>query len=87
VRPDGAPGAAVDEALVVARRSGTVPWTVGGGEVAGRSRALVVAPHLPEPLTPLAYVLPGYLLAEATARARGRDPDSPPGLTKVTRTR
>jgi glucosamine--fructose-6-phosphate aminotransferase (isomerizing) len=86
-RPDGPPGVAVDEALTVARRIGAVPWTVGGREVAGWDRALVVAPDLPEPLTPLAYVLPGFLLAEATARARGRDPDAPPGLTKVTRTR
>jgi glutamine---fructose-6-phosphate transaminase (isomerizing) len=86
-RPDGAPGQAVDEALVVARRIGTVPWLIGGAELAARDRALVVAPDLPEPLTPLAYALPGYLLAEAVARARGRDPDAPPGLTKVTRTR
>ncbi len=86
-RPDGAAGVAVDESLTVARRSGTLPWTIGGGQVAGRERALVVAPDLPEPLTPLAYVLPGFLLAEAVARARGRDPDAPPGLTKVTRTR
>jgi glutamine---fructose-6-phosphate transaminase (isomerizing) len=86
-RPDGPAGAAVDEALAVARRAGARPWTVGGPEVAGRERALVVAPDLPEPLTPLAYVLPGFVLAETTARARGRDPDSPPGLTKVTRTR
>ena len=86
-RPDGAPGEAVDEALVVARRIGTVPWLIGGAELTGRDRALVVAPDLPEPLTPLAYALPGYLLAEAVARARGRDPDAPPGLTKVTRTR
>jgi glucosamine--fructose-6-phosphate aminotransferase (isomerizing) len=27
-----------------------------------------------------------YLAAEAAARARGRDPDHPPGLAKVTRT-
>ncbi len=86
-RPDGPPGAAVDEALAIARRRGAVPWTVGGREIASRDRALVVAPDLPEPLTPLAYVLPGYLLAESVARARGRDPDAPPGLTKVTRTR
>jgi glucosamine--fructose-6-phosphate aminotransferase (isomerizing) len=86
-RPDGPAGVAVDEALVVARRSGTLPWTIGGSEVARRHHALVVAPGLPEPLTPLAYVLPGFLLAEATARARGRDPDAPPGLAKVTRTR
>ena len=86
-RPDGSPGVAVDEALAIARRRGIVPWTVGGREVGGRDRALVVAPELPEPLTPFAYVLPGFLLAEAVARARGRDPDAPPGLAKVTRTR
>lgn len=86
-RPDGAPGVAVDEALAIARRRGIEPWTVGGNEVGRRDRAIVVAPELPEPLTPLAYVLPGFLLAEAVARARGRDPDAPPGLSKVTRTR
>ena len=86
-RPDGAPGSAVDEALAVAGRSGAAPWTIGGREIAGRERSLVVAPGLPEPLTPLAYVLPGFLLAEAIARARGRDPDAPPGLSKITRTR
>jgi glucosamine--fructose-6-phosphate aminotransferase (isomerizing) len=86
-RPDGPAGRAVDEALAVVRRRGTIPWTVGGGEVAGRPRSLVVAPDLAEPLTPLGYVLPGFLLAEATARARGRDPDAPSGLSKVTRTR
>jgi glucosamine--fructose-6-phosphate aminotransferase (isomerizing) len=86
-RPDGRPGAAVDEALTAARRVGAVPWIVGGRELAGVPRALVIAPDLAEPLTPLAYVLPGFLVAEATARARGRDPDAPPGLSKVTRTR
>jgi glucosamine--fructose-6-phosphate aminotransferase (isomerizing) len=86
-RPDGPAGVAVDETLAIARRSGTLPWTVGGPEVAGRHHAVVVAAGLPEPLTPLAFVLPGFLLAEATARARGRDPDAPAGLTKVTRTR
>lgn len=87
VRPDGPPGASVDEALAVAARRGIVPWTIGGREAAGRPRSLVVAPDLAEPLTPLAYVLPGYLVAEATARRRGRNPDSPPELSKVTRTR
>jgi glucosamine--fructose-6-phosphate aminotransferase (isomerizing) len=87
IRPDGAAGRAVDDALAIALRRGIVPWTIGGTEVAARTRSLVVAPDLAEPLTPLAYVLPGFLVAEATARARGRDPDAPAGLTKVTRTR
>jgi len=87
IRPDGPAGAAVDDALAVAARRGVIPWTIGGHEAARVKGALVVAPDLPEPLTPLAYVLPGFLLAEAAARARGRDPDAPPGLSKVTRTR
>ena len=87
IRPDGAAGRAVDEAVAIAVRRGIVPWTIGAGEVAARSRALAVAVGVPEPLTPLAFVLPGFLVAEAAARARGYDPDSPPGLSKVTRTR
>jgi glucosamine--fructose-6-phosphate aminotransferase (isomerizing) len=87
IRPDGAAGVAVDEALAAVRQRGGAPWIVGENEVQGRDRALAVRSGLPEPLTPLALVLPGFLLAEAAARARGRDPDAPPGLTKVTRTR
>lgn len=87
IRPDGPAGRAVDEALAVAARRGLHPWTVGGVEAAARDRSLIVANGLPEPLTPLAYVLPGFLVAEAVARARGHDPDAPPGLAKVTRTR
>ena len=41
---------------------------------------------LPEALSPLAFILPGQLLAEAVARSAGFDPDAPTGLTKVTRT-
>ncbi|HEX9044869.1 MAG TPA: SIS domain-containing protein [Candidatus Limnocylindrales bacterium] len=36
---------------------------------------------------PLVHVVPGQLVAEAVARLRGRDPDAPEGLTKVTKTR
>ncbi len=46
-------------------------------------------PSLPaeDPLCDLAaLLLRFYLAAEAAARARGRDPDRPPGLAKVTRT-
>jgi glutamine---fructose-6-phosphate transaminase (isomerizing) len=42
---------------------------------------------LPEPLSPLAAVIPGQLLALHLSLARGLDPDRPRGLSKVTRTR
>jgi glucosamine--fructose-6-phosphate aminotransferase (isomerizing) len=38
-------------------------------------------------LDPLCAIQSFYVLAEALARARGRDPDAPPHLAKVTRTR
>jgi glucosamine--fructose-6-phosphate aminotransferase (isomerizing) len=34
----------------------------------------------------LALVVPGQLLVEALARAKGLDPDAPRGLDKVTQT-
>jgi glucosamine--fructose-6-phosphate aminotransferase (isomerizing) len=50
--------------------SGSVGWQAG----------------LPEHLAPFALVVPGQLLAEALARAKGLDPDAPRGLDKVTQT-
>ncbi|HEX8938550.1 MAG TPA: SIS domain-containing protein [Candidatus Limnocylindrales bacterium] len=88
-RPDGAMGAALDESLDRARFAGARPWVVGGQEVAAAAtsaRALALPGALPETLTPLAFVLPGQLVAETVARRRGMDPDAPLGLTKVTRT-
>ena len=47
----------------------------------------VVVPDGGHPLlTPIVALHAFYRLAEATARRRGRDPDHPPHLTKVTRT-
>jgi glutamine---fructose-6-phosphate transaminase (isomerizing) len=56
---------------------------------------LLAAPNAELPLTstaeedldPIAAIVPFYAMAEALARARGRDPDRPPHLAKVTRTR
>jgi glucosamine--fructose-6-phosphate aminotransferase (isomerizing) len=53
------------------------------GVGAGRALPAVV---LSEALSPFTLVLPAQILAEALARLRGRDPDRPPGLTKVTAT-
>jgi glucosamine--fructose-6-phosphate aminotransferase (isomerizing) len=41
---------------------------------------------LPEELTPLVTALPGQLLALHLSLARGLDPDTPRGLSKVTKT-
>ena len=52
----------------------------------GPERALPAAAGLPEELAPIALIVPAQLVAERLAVLRGRDPDRPPGLTKVTRT-
>jgi len=88
--PDGILGPTIDEAIEKARTLRARPWVVGGAELAGTSRhptPLVLDVGLPEALTPLVYVIPGQLLAEAVSRRRGLDPDAPLGLTKVTLTR
>jgi glucosamine--fructose-6-phosphate aminotransferase (isomerizing) len=55
--------------------------------VLGRARIGLGLPcGIPEWLSPLVAVAPGQLWAVALARARGLDPDSPRGLSKVTET-
>jgi glucosamine--fructose-6-phosphate aminotransferase (isomerizing) len=48
---------------------------------------LRLPPGVPEWLSPLVSIAPGQLFASALAQARGRDPDHPRGLSKVTLTR
>jgi glucosamine--fructose-6-phosphate aminotransferase (isomerizing) len=48
---------------------------------------LVLAPGVPEWLSPLTAVVPGQVAAMRLTRLRGLDPDSPVGLRKVTLTR
>ena len=88
-RPDGRMGLAIDGSIGRAREIGARPWIVGGADLAtrdGAERTVALPVDLPEALTPLAFAIPGYLVAESVARRRGMDPDAPPGLTKVTRT-
>ena len=88
-RPDGRMGRAIDGAIDRARGIGADPWIVGGRDLGADStgpHAVGLPVDLPEALTPLAFALPGQLVAEAVARRRGMDPDAPPGLTKITRT-
>jgi glucosamine--fructose-6-phosphate aminotransferase (isomerizing) len=88
VRPDGPMGQVIDGSVARAAASGSMSWSIGGRELAGTQRALSLAgaAELPEALSPLPYVLPGQLVAEAVARRLGRNPDAPSGLTKVTLT-
>ena len=86
LRPDGRMGVAIDPAIRRVESAGSRPWLIGGRETSTVGRVLGLGFDLPEPLSPLAFILPGQLLAEAVARSAGYDPDAPAGLTKVTRT-
>jgi glucosamine 6-phosphate synthetase-like amidotransferase/phosphosugar isomerase protein len=67
--------------------TGATVYGIGGDPgFAAACRAALPGPALPEHLAPLALVVPGQLLAEALARAKGIDPDAPRGLRKVTQT-
>jgi glucosamine--fructose-6-phosphate aminotransferase (isomerizing) len=56
-------------------------------EAGTRAEVLLQLPSgIPEWLSPLTSVVPGQLLALELALARGLNPDSPRGLTKVTKT-
>ena len=75
----------------------TLAGVAAVAEEAERRRSPVVrvggptTPHLPstdlrKELSPIGLAVVAQVLAEATGRARGADPDSPGGLTKVTQT-
>jgi glucosamine--fructose-6-phosphate aminotransferase (isomerizing) len=92
IRPDGTMGRRVDGALERMRAIGARPWVIGGQEapapwaIVDPERSIQLPVDVPAALGPLLRVVPGQWLAEGVARARGRDPDRPAGLTKVTRT-
>jgi fructoselysine-6-P-deglycase FrlB-like protein len=83
-------GPMVPEMTGLARRiagAGAPVYGIGGDPgFAAACRTALPGPALPEHLAPLALAVPGQLLAEALARARGIDPDAPRGLRKVTQT-
>jgi glucosamine--fructose-6-phosphate aminotransferase (isomerizing) len=77
---------AVVEAVERARGAGATIIASGSAAdaIAGAEYSLA-SPPAPSPLlAPLLSVVPGQLFASALARARGLDPDSPRGLSKVT---
>jgi glucosamine 6-phosphate synthetase-like amidotransferase/phosphosugar isomerase protein len=83
-------GPILPEMTGLARRiaaTGADVYGIGGDpEFAAACRSALPGPALPEHLAPFALIVPGQLLVEALARAKGLDPDAPRGLDKVTQT-
>ena len=63
-----------------------VPVIAAGPTPGGSCLGLPCDPSLSPFITPIALIQSFYVLVEAVARARGRDPDRPPHLMKVTET-
>jgi glucosamine--fructose-6-phosphate aminotransferase (isomerizing) len=80
--PDDAGRDGVAATIAAVRSMGGEPIVVGGNDAG----ALAV-PGCHPALTPIVQIQGFYRLVEALAVARGLDPDSPPHLAKVTRTR
>jgi len=69
------------------RSEGAHVYGIGGdAEFAAACSVALPDPGLPAELAPLTLVVPGQLLTEALARAKGIDPDAPRALRKVTQT-
>lgn len=67
--------------------AGAPVYGIGSDDAfAAACRTRLLGTSLPEHLAPLALIVPGQLLVEALARAKGIDPDAPRGLRKVTQT-
>jgi glucosamine--fructose-6-phosphate aminotransferase (isomerizing) len=67
--------------------TGAHVYGIGGDAAfAAACRTALPGTALPEHLAPIALIVPGQLLVEALARAKGIDPDTPRGLHKVTQT-
>ena len=72
--------------LVATLRGRGVRVAMAGSTSAGCDIALASDPSLSPFTTPIALLQSFYPLVERVARARGRDPDAPPHLRKVTET-
>jgi glutamine---fructose-6-phosphate transaminase (isomerizing) len=74
------------EALLNTLTARGIPVLCAGGSVAG-ARSLPVLPAANPAADVMTMLVPFYLAAEAAARQRGREPDKPASLSKVTLTR
>lgn len=76
----------VELASDLRRRGATVIGIGGEATLAATCDVHLPGPDLTEAIAPLGLIVPAQLMVERLARALGRDPDSPRGLAKVTRT-
>jgi glucosamine--fructose-6-phosphate aminotransferase (isomerizing) len=67
-------------------RGATVVGIGGDDALAAASAYHVPGPKLPEPVAPIALIVPAQLIVESLSRRLGLDPDAPRGLHKVTTT-
>ncbi len=86
IASDDATLPAVVEAVERAREAGaTIIASGNAAEAISGAEYVLASPPTPSPLlSPLLSIVPGQLFASALARARGLDPDTPRGLSKVT---
>jgi glucosamine--fructose-6-phosphate aminotransferase (isomerizing) len=89
IAPTGRAFASLRDDLPRLRERGApiVAITDDDGLLADADTRLPLAGSTPEWLSPLVTVIPGQVTALRLATLRGGDVDSPPGLTKITRTR
>ena len=83
-QPDEAFQSVADLAAALGARG--VPVIAAGPKTAGGGLALPSDPTLSPWITPMALAQSFYPLLDEVARLRGRDPDRPPHLSKVTET-
>jgi glucosamine--fructose-6-phosphate aminotransferase (isomerizing) len=77
--------AVVDAAATVRKVGATLVASGSAAAEIARADYVLPVPEAPAPvLAPLLSVVPGQLFVAALARAKGLDPDRPPGLSKVT---
>ncbi len=87
--PDGrAYASMLDLAMRIRDRAGEMVVFASAPEMLGLGVVPIPTPQAPHELvSPLVSIIPGQLFAYHLSKLRGADPDSPRGLTKVTRTR
>jgi glucosamine--fructose-6-phosphate aminotransferase (isomerizing) len=67
-------------------RAETLAITSAGVKLPETARLIGVPGSIPEIYSPIPYIVPGQLIAEALAQVKGIDPDKPRSLQIVTRT-